>query len=223
MAGVSILRESFVEEELNNFPEYYQNYSWEGKHRLFGYPADSYPDFPWIASLEARFIWLRENSQARNTASIYLLREMIEWGGSQNGVLQKFTDGSGEINLYLLIQDVIQNLNDPNNAIRAALNIPGLGLTYASKLLRFMKPGLYGALDLRIRSALSQRGLLPRIYDGHINSMVAGYMAFLELVNNLNAKLKEREIRKPDCNLSDTGIWRPSEIEMAIFRWAELQ
>jgi len=212
-----------VEQELNNFPEYYQNYSWEGKHRLFGYPADSYPDFSWIASLEDRFIWLRVNSQARNTASIYLLREMIEWGGSQNGVLQKFTDGGGEINLYQLIQDVIQNIDDPGNAIRAALAFPGLGLTYASKLLRFMKPDLYGALDSRIRGALSPRGLLPRIYDGNTNSMVSGYLDFIDVVKNLKGQLQERSIRKPGCRLSDTGVWRPSEIEMALFRWAELQ
>ena len=212
-----------MEEELNNFPEYYRAYAWEGKHRLFGYPADTYPEFSWIASLEERFIWLRDNSQVQHTASIYLLREMIEWGGSQNGVLQKFTDGSGEINLYLMTQDVIQHLDEPENAIRAALSFPGLGLTYASKLLRFMNPNSFVALDLRIRGALLQRQLLPRIYDGNINSMVTGYMVFLGLINNLNLQLHERGIRKPDCNLSDTGIWRPSEIEMALFRWAELQ
>lgn len=212
-----------MEKELNSFPGYYQNYYWESKHRLYGYPADSYPDFSWIASLENRFVWLRENSKAKNTTSIYLLREMIEWGGSQNGVLQKFEDSCGEINLYLLTQDVIQNLDNPEKAIHAALTFPGLGLTYASKLLRFMKPCVYGALDSRIRGALSEQGLLPKIYDGNKNSMVAGYLTFMELLDSINAQLQEREVLKPICNLSDAETWRPCEIEMALFRWAERQ
>ena len=212
-----------MEDDLNNFPEYYRNYCWEGKHKLFGYPADSFPDFSWIESLEKRFIWLRDNCEVRNTASIYLIREMIEWGGSQNGVLQKFNDGCGEVNLYLLIREVIRNLDEPENAIRCALAFPGLGLAYASKLLRFMRPGVYGALDSRIRGALSNQNLLPRIYDGNLNSMVTGYLGFLEILARLNTQLQEQAVRKPDCKLSCAGIWRPSEIEMVLFRWAELQ
>ena len=79
--------------DLNNFPNYFQTYIWEDKHKLFGYPADSYPDFEWIYSLENRFEWLRNNYIIANTAAIYLIQEMIQWGGSQNGVLQKFDDG----------------------------------------------------------------------------------------------------------------------------------
>lgn len=210
-----------MEDYLNKFPDYYRNYTWEGKHPLFGYPADTFPNFLWIASLENRFIWLCNNSQAHNTASIYLIREMIEWGGSQNGVLQKFDDRIGEVNLYELIQEVIKNLNNPENAIRSALAMPGLGLTYASKLLRFMKPESYGALDSRIRSALLKKKLLRRIYDGNINSMVTGYLDFLELLNNLSNQLQEKAILKPNCGLSETGIWKPSEIEMALFQWAD--
>ena len=86
--------------ELNEFPDYYEQYNWNGKHKLYGYPEDIYPEFSWISSLESRFIWLRDNSKNHRTASKYLVQEMIEWGGSQNGVLQKFNDGTGEVNLY---------------------------------------------------------------------------------------------------------------------------
>ncbi|MDP1666160.1 MAG: hypothetical protein Q8L79_13695 [Methylobacter sp.] len=207
--------------DLTKFPDYYKNYNWDGKHKLFGYPTDKYPNFSWMASLETRFIWLRNNSESSNTASQYLLKELIEWGGSQNGVLQKFNDGSGEINLCDLIQDVIRNLENPEGAITAALAFPGLGLTYASKLLRFMKPEKYGALDFRIRAALLTQSVLPRIYDGNLNSMVRGYLNFLQILNDLKSQLEEQEIKKPDCSLSTTNFWRPSEIEMALFRWAE--
>lgn len=210
-----------MDNELKIFPEYYKNYSWDGKHKLFGYPADTYPDFLWIASLEKRFIWLRINSESLNTASIYLIREMIEWGGSQNGVLQKFTDNLGEINLYQMVQEIIHNLDEPEKAIRSALSLPGLGLTYASKLLRFMQPSSYGALDHRIRDFLFERELIPRIYDGNTNSMVAGYVEFLNLLNDINNQLYNKNIDKPKCILSENGRWKPSEIEMAIFRLAD--
>ncbi|WP_444916467.1 hypothetical protein [Microbulbifer sp. JMSA003] len=206
---------------LSQFPGYYQQYEWNGKHKLFGYPADTSPEFSWIASLEKRFIWLRNNSQIENTASKYLIQEMIEWGGSQNGVLQKFNDGSGEVNLYDRVQEIIININNPRSAISFALQLPGLGLTYASKFLRFMEPGIYGALDSRIRTALLNEGVLQRIHDGNTNSMVNGYLAFLDYLGKLRDELESQHIRKPDCVLSCTGMWRPSEIEMALFCWAE--
>jgi len=101
------------EDELQSFPIYYQQYSWDGKHKLFGYPADSHPNYSWISSLEGRFTWLRKNARTENTAAIYLLREMIEWGGSQNGVFQKFADRSGEVNLYELVLQLINNIDHP--------------------------------------------------------------------------------------------------------------
>lgn len=207
--------------ELEKFPDYYQRYSWNRKHKLYGYAADLYPTFSWIHSLESRFAWLRNNAELEKTASRYLIREMIQWGASQNGVLQKFDDGSGEVDLFKLVCNIIVNLNDAESAIASALLMPGLGLTYASKLLRFMKPDSFGALDSKIRGALIEENLLPRIYDGNLNSMVKGYLKFIDLLNRLKIQLEEQGIRKPDCVLSDTGVWKPAEIEMALFRWVE--
>lgn len=86
-----------------------------------------------------------------------------------------------------------------------------------------MAPEKYGALDSRIRGALLKRNLLRKINDGHINSMVDGYLEFLKLLNNLKGRLEKQQIKKPYDNLSNSGLWRLSEIEMALFRWAELQ
>ena len=206
--------------DIIKFPDYYQKYHWSGKHKLFGYPADSFPTFQWIKSLENRFDWLRKNSLKHNTSSQYLLKEMIEWGGSQNGLLQKFNDCSGEVNLFELIQSVITNLKSPEMAIKSSLKLPGFGLTYASKLLRFMEPHKYGALDSRIRKALLKRKILIKIYDGNLDSMVNGYLEFLKFLNRLKRELESQQIKKPDCELSTTGLWKPSEIEMALFCWA---
>ena len=68
-----------------DFPQYFMGYRWEDKHHLFVYPADQYPEFGWISSLEPRFSWLKSNHKQKHTAAIYLLTEMIQWGGSQNG------------------------------------------------------------------------------------------------------------------------------------------
>jgi hypothetical protein len=222
--------------KIEEFPSYYKTYKWERKHHLFGYPPDTYPNFSWIKSLETRFDWLRRNfltlkneeqengiekSVKKKTVSIYLIKEMIEWGGSQNGVLQKFNDRSGEINLFKLITSVVDKIENPKKAIESAIAIPGLGLTYASKLLRFLKPDLYGALDTRIGGALNKEGNLEYNTNSQIKR-VESYCQFLTYLGEKKKELKQNEIKKPECSLSKKQSWRISDIEMALFRWAEL-
>ena len=213
--------------DIRRFPEYFQKYSWKGKHHLYGYPPDACGDFAWIHSLETRFAWLKRNHVAEKTASIYLIREMIQWGGSQNGVLQKFDDRLGEVNLFDTIAKVIAHLNSAGKAIEAALAMPGMGLTYASKLLRFLDPEKYGALDSRVRGALEERAPeanLPKIYDVNDRSMINGYEAFIGYLESLAQQLEAAGIVRPKCDLpmgtSATG-WRAADIEMALFKWAE--
>ena len=146
---------------------------------------------------------------------------MVEWGGSQNGILQKFDDGCGEVNLLELTKRVVSNLKDPESAIAAALEFPGFGLTYASKLLRFLRPETFGALDSRIRKALFKSQLLPKIADGQSASMVRGYLEFLGLLENLKENLQVREIARPVSSLSGGNNWRPADLEMALFSWAD--
>lgn len=50
--------------------------------------------------------------------------------------------------------------------------------------------------------------------------MIRGYLTFLDLLTDISEQLKQQNITKPDCSLSNTGVWRPSEIEMALFCWA---
>jgi hypothetical protein len=69
---------------------------------------------------------------------------MIQWGGSQNGVLEKFDNALGSYCLHAKLKATLQSIQIPHRAIEAALDIAGLGLTYASKLLRFLDPERYG-------------------------------------------------------------------------------
>ena len=209
--------------KIESFPEFYQSYRWSNKHHLYGYPADFYPEFSWISSLEKRFAWLVKNAAVENTASRYLIREMIQWGGSQNGTLQKFDDGSGEINLHEHLLQIIAALDDPDEALLAALQIPGLGLTYASKLLRFMRPQNYAALDGQIRGELAKEKLLRVIYDGNETSMRRGYLEFLDIVSSIEVELSDSSIRKPVAKHNRGKSWRAADIEMAIFSWTQLR
>jgi hypothetical protein len=211
--------------DIKKFPEYFRAYSWNKKHKLFGYPADKYDDFLWILSLENRFQWLKSNCVTGKTASVYLLKEMIQWGGSQNGALQKFEDGSGEVNLHELMKNTISGLNDPGTAIAAALKFPGMGLTYASKMLRFLEPEKYGALDNRLREAFVKRAprVLPNISDSSDPSMATGYVAFTKYVDDYKSQLDAARIMRPKCKLPvglGTSEWRSADIEMALFSWA---
>lgn len=211
--------------DLKKFPEYFRSYSWGAKHALYGYPSDTYSKFEWILTLEKRFDWLRLHCESNKTASIYLIKEMIQWGGSQNGTLQKFEDCIEQHNLQELMVKIITNLGWPDKAISAALQFPGMGLTYASKMLRFLDPERYGALDSRIRKALSDKipGKLPRIHDSSKPNMVNGYVAFTDYLNDLKCQLDAENICRPMCDLpAGTGSskWRSADIEMALFGWA---
>ncbi len=198
-------------------------YNWKNKHGLYGFPADTFPEFLWIGSLETRFKWLKLNHRGEKTASIYLLREMIQWGGSQNGVLQKFDDGVEQVNLFEILKETIDHLDQPERAIESGLKFPGMGLTYASKLLRFLDPDNYGSLDRRLRNALESKAPdVPIIHDGYTNSMVRGYRAFLDYIKNIRHQLVAAEVDRPPCSLqvgSHRG-WRTADIEMALFTWA---
>ena len=201
--------------DVRKFPEWYRQYRWADKHRLFGYPPDEYPGFEWITSLEVRFRLYRASP---DSDPVPLIEEMIQWGGNQHGILRKFGSALGSYCLKDRLHDVLDRLHSPATAIDAALAIRGLGLTYTSKLLRFLEPERYGALDSRLRKALTP-SVLPKIYDGHKRSMIAGYCAFISYLESLRRQLLINRINRP-CETEEQLFWRPADIEMALFQWA---
>lgn len=146
---------------------------------------------------------------------------MIHWGGSQNGVLEKFELQLGTYNLAHAFERIQAALDTPEDAINAALDIPGMGLSYASKLLRFLRPETYGALDSQIRKFLLESRKEPpffdKIFDGNRKSMVKGYAKFIEMLKELKASLEEAAIPRPSMT-GERLTWRASDIEMALFQ-----
>ncbi|MGE8066159.1 hypothetical protein [Pseudomonas sp. NPDC089569] len=203
-------------------PGYFEKYCWEKHHGVYGYPSDTFPSFRWIKSLEERGAWLASATEMK-TAPTNLIRELLDWGGGA-GPRVKFEVGLGNVSLLAQTQLVVGNINNPKIAIEKALLIPGCGLTYASKFLRFLRPEIHASLDNRIRRALVKNGLLGLITDGNDPSMIRGYVAFLELLSKLMMELEQAHINRPDCDLprgiSPSG-WRVADIEMALFAWAD--
>ena len=209
---------------LTRFPCYFQNYVWDSKHKLFGYPEDRFGCFEWMASLERRFGWLRVYFQAPPVvAPMPLVEEMILWGGNRHGILTKFRSGVTDPMLITAVGNVISHLATPADAIADALTLPGFGLTTASMLLRFLDPEHYGILNGAIRSALQEHADMPPVYVGNNPSMERGYVWYIQYLQNLQQQLDAQQILRPACALplgqSPSG-WRIADIEMALFTWA---
>lgn len=205
------------------FPAFFRAYSWSNvNHASRGYPGDTYPDFPWIHSLEDRGVKIAALGVIAASPTDYI-REILAWGAGKSDPRMKFEAGLGNLSLIAIIQQVVTHIEEPRAAIEAALQIPGFGLTYASKLLRFFDPVRHGSLDGRIRAALLKAELLPKIHDSYATSMIDGYVRFQSLCGSLVSELESHGIRRPACSLtlgpSSTG-WRIADVEMALFAWA---
>jgi hypothetical protein len=171
-------------------------------------------------ALKRDFGFARNNHPAVNPQ--ILIAEMIAWGDSQGGVAEKFDRGLGKISLVDTFQQIIAGLGNPAEALGCALGIPGLGLTYASKILRFLDPEHYGAIDSRIRRMLPDLEMdnvigpimagMPVIYDGNMHSMINGYVQWLHRLSNLRIAVNNAGIQCPAQN-----PWRIADIEMAVF------
>ncbi|WP_439125947.1 MAG: hypothetical protein ACNJA3_28995 (plasmid) [Pseudomonas rhizophila] len=205
------------------FPTFLRAYRWTNvNHASRGYPGDTFPDFPWIQSLEGRGVRIAAKGVITTCPTDYL-REILAWGAGTNDPRMKFEAGLGNVSLIAIIQQVVAHIHQPRAAIEAALQIPGFGLTYASKLLRFFDPTLHGSLDGRIRAALLKADKLPKIHDSYASSMIDGYVRFHAICEGLISELEAQSICRPECSMpfapSATG-WRIADVEMALFAWA---
>lgn len=208
----------------HDLPDCFRAYKWSNaNHASRGYPGDVYPEFHWIRSLEDRGGRVAALLDLGRAPTDYV-REILAWGAGSNDPSMKFEAGLGNVALLDILRQVIASIDDPGEAIRAALQIPGFGLTYASKLLRFLRPEIHASLDRRIRLAMHKSGMLPKIHDSYDGSMIDGYVAFQAMCMDLCAQLKTGGIQRPKCTLcpgpEPTG-WRVADVEMALFAWAD--
>lgn len=202
----------------SHMPGLFRAYEWDKLHAAFGWPADRCDTgFAWMVSLWDRFA---QTIALGEPPGLSLIVEMVLWGGNQNNILTRFSEGlrlCGECEG--LLSDVIACLDRPGDALGAAMRLPGFGLTYGSKTLLFCCPARYGALDSRLRRALV--GQLPRIHDGNVRSMRRGYEHFLGLLYDYQETLATQKIERPSYGDSPaTTTWTAAEVETALFSWA---
>ena len=201
-----------------DLPDWFRRYQWDALHAAMGWPPDRYDNgFPWMTSLFHRF---DAALQTGCVPSLRLFSEMILWGGAQQGVFHRFAQGLRRSGGYTeRMADVIAHLDAPERALRAAMGFEGIGLTYGSKLLLFLRPERYGALDRRIRKTLGPA--LPPIYDGNTSSCCSGYLTFLDVLGGYRDRLDAEGIERPPYGpYSTTTRWHAADVETALFSWA---
>lgn len=107
-------------------------------------------------------------------------------------------------------KNAISHLNNPVAALDELLSgIKQRGLSYASKTLRFIDPAKYPALDDKIRK--NAQSLLPKIYDGHLNSMLNGYQNFPVICQQI-----QNYVTAPTPR---SNKWFIADIEMGLFQF----
>jgi len=164
--------------------------------------------FEEYVSLEGR---LSEKATSTGYLELADLADIADWGGNQRGVKQRMVRSNTDDEVRQATAESIQNLNNPEGAIRAVLGIRQWGLTYGSKVLRFVDPENYVALDQKLRAGISKT-LLPTIYDGNFASMVHGYLRFLDICAEI-----QRQLSVPGPREGDK--WFLADIEMALFQF----
>lgn len=141
------------------------------------------------------------------------LRDIAEWGGNQHGVRQRMQSSNTPAEVRRATSLAIRHLDDPARAMREVIQVRHWGVSYASKTLTFMRPSDYAILDSWIRKALVH--VIPEIIDGSANSVVKGYVAYLDCCRTL-----QREVAPPRRVTATTGEWRIADIGQALFEFA---
>ena len=139
--------------------------------------------------------------------------EIVKWGGNAYGLYGLVLKRNTDSHVVARTRAAIAALNDPASALSNLLGgsggINGLGLAFASKVLRCLCPERYGVLDSKLRECINA-SLLP-----HSRQEVTTYCNFLNLCHELQQK-----VPLPGPRRRPGGEWFIADIEMALFEFA---
>lgn len=206
----------------------FQRYRWRGRfhERVLDtnsgpFAADSLSHgWPFIAHLEERGRGLAETVGAGRPLDEQEAREFIAevimWGGSQRGLLGRFRRGNPATVTQVapLLRAVVKAClkrelvtGDVEQALDLAMQIRFIGQTYGSKLLRFIDPARFPAIDSRINAFYGTRVGLAR-------DPARGYGQWWSLVGSKTAQLSQQGEAVPGAP------WTAARVEMAAFQFA---
>jgi hypothetical protein len=133
------------------------------------------------------------------------MRMVFGWGGSRNIGNNFMRSNAGKLDcIRHQFLKSLQHLEagQDKEAIKSLTALTGLGVSYASKHLKFLSPDKAVVLD-----SLIERGL------GYKQS-ANGYVEF---VNQCRQWAKLLNNNKIHCKRTTEGEWRVSDVEMAVF------
>ncbi len=141
------------------------------------------------------------------------LCDIADWGGNQHGIKQSMQSHNTPDQIKRATSLAIKQLDDPAGAMWAIASVNHWGVAYGSKTLTFMRPSDYAILDTWIRGALKR--VIPRIRDGDANSVMRGYVSYLNCCRELQCNAVA-----PPPVATTNGQWRIADIGQALFEFA---
>ncbi len=131
------------------------------------------------------------------------VRAVCGWGG-YSGVAGRVTKNNSPEKILAALRDASACLRDDDAraGLQSLLGLSGLGISFASKHLKFLDPERAVVLD--------------SVISGHLGYLPScdGYMEFLADCHDLRRRVVGANVAYPFPN---EGAWRVSDIEMAIF------
>jgi hypothetical protein len=136
----------------------------------------------------------------------YFIRGVCAWGGYP-GTAERVLEQNAWSDIQGRFDSAIAALSldppDVQDAVRAVAQIRHLGLSFASKHLRLLRPDVCPVLDSTLSETL----------DYPLNS--SGYQRFSEDCLKAAALLQRQGVPNPLGR--ETGMWYPADVEMALF------
>lgn len=134
------------------------------------------------------------------------INEVCEWGG-YSGISGRVLKRNTHASIKSNVESVISKLRNPPDlvgALKAMTEIKELGVSFASKHLRFLCPEYCPVLD----SILSDHLFYERSLEG--------YKAFATTCNLMALELNDASI---GCPFPGKTSWRPCDVEAALYAW----
>lgn len=232
MRGVEKHRQEQIDRLLSDldFPPLYRGYAWKNDTWEKGFPD--------IFSLEQEV-----TAAARDqTLGLEHVQKIACWGGIPN---RDRIDCADRLSIALYFGDspAYWLMRAPVNTIGIVEGqIRGFGPTYASKLLRFAVPQVFGAIDTRLvrvfgrgdpekqryplldltASPFGDRWAIPATQPGWPGE----YGTWTKILQAIARRLNREEVCCPHperfvgAGLRSEGIWAAADVEMALFCYA---
>lgn len=225
--------DDFLADPRNHFADLYKSYSWRN---------DAYKDDNGFAKIRCL-----ENSLIGNTnLTLEDIESVIQWGDpSGTSCKPVIVDRSLFNEFREHLADVRLIKRDPGNlAYKLARSVRYVGPTYASKVLRFVHPHQYGAIDRRLVLVFGKHNAASECYqwipslivrDSSIEAFDTyfgwhpGYTKWINILRYFAQKLnsdQELSVECPhpqrfvDAGVRCNGIWTCADVEMALFAYA---